>query len=90
MAVPLLVAAFVMNTASHILHGASLWLARLNSTFLICGLISRENRKRDLSYHFFADIVGLYSDFNCSCQKHAEIGLPIPSNDPSVILPALA
>ena len=39
---------------------------------------------------FFADVVGLYNDFNASYQKHVDTGLQIPSNDPSVILSALA
>jgi len=39
---------------------------------------------------FFADVVGLYNDFKGSYRKHVEVGLQIPSNDPSVILSALA
>ncbi|MCB1748222.1 MAG: NtaA/DmoA family FMN-dependent monooxygenase [Gammaproteobacteria bacterium] len=93
MASPLLFSAFVMNTASHILHG--LWRqpdARqvdFNSLEMWIDLV-RELERGLFDVIFFADVHGLYGNFQGSFRKHVESGLQIPSNDPAVILSALA
>ena len=90
---PLLFSAFVMNTASHILHGG--WRRpdarqiEFNSLELWVNL-AKELEAGLFDVIFFADVVGLYNDFNGSYRKHVESGLQIPSNDPSVILSVLA
>ncbi len=90
---PLLFSAFVMNTASHILHGV--WRRpdarqiEFNSLELWVNL-AKELEAGLFDIIFFADVAGLYNDFNGSYRKHVESGLQIPSNDPSVILSALA
>jgi len=38
----------------------------------------------------FADVIGLYGDYGGSYEKYVQAGLQIPSNDPSVIAPAIA
>ncbi len=93
MSTPLLFSAFVMNTASHILHGV--WRRpearqiEYNSLELWVNL-AKELEAGLFDIIFFADVVGLYNDFNGSYRKHVDTGLQIPSNDPSVILSALA
>jgi FMN-dependent oxidoreductase (nitrilotriacetate monooxygenase family) len=90
---PLHFAAFVMNTASHITHG--LWRApdgdqiRFNELDLWVDLAKRLEAG-GFDAIFFADVVGLYGDFRGGWDFHAELGLQIPSNDPLVILSALA
>ncbi|HVO52890.1 MAG TPA: NtaA/DmoA family FMN-dependent monooxygenase [Solirubrobacterales bacterium] len=90
---PLHFCAFVMNTPSHIIHG--LWRdpegdqIRFNELDLWTDLAVRlEDGGFDAI--FFADVVGLYHDFRGGPEFHAELGLQIPSNDPMVILSALA
>jgi FMN-dependent oxidoreductase (nitrilotriacetate monooxygenase family) len=93
MTTPLLFSAFVMNTASHILHGV--WRQpnarqiEFNSLDLWVDL-AKELEVGLFDVIFFADVSGLYNDFKGSYRKHVEAGLQIPSNDPSVILSALA
>lgn len=93
MSTPLLFSAFVMNTSSHILHGV--WRrpearqTEFNSLRLWVEL-AKELEAGLFDVIFFADVVGLYNDFKGSYRKHVEVGLQIPSNDPSVILSALA
>ncbi len=93
MSSPLLFSAFVMNTTSHILHGV--WRRpdarqiEFNSLDLWVNL-AKELEAGLFDVIFFADVAGLYNDFNGSYRKHVESGLQIPSNDPSVILSALA
>lgn len=93
MPTPLLFSAFVMNTSSHILHGV--WRrpdagqTDFNSLALWVAL-AKELEAGGFDVIFFADVVGLYNDFKGSYRKHVEAGLQIPSNDPSVILSALA
>jgi len=93
MAKPLIISAFVMNTASHILQG--LWRQpegrqiEFNSLDLWVDLaVELEQNLFDMI--FFADVTGLYEEFEGSHRVHLETGLQIPSNDPSVILSALA
>ena len=90
---PLLFSAFVMNTASHILHG--LWRrpdaeqTRFNELRLWMDLaMSLERGMFDVL--FFADVHGVYGPTGSSFRKHVEAGLQIPSNDPAAIVSALA
>jgi FMN-dependent oxidoreductase (nitrilotriacetate monooxygenase family) len=85
--------AFVMNTSSHIHHGqwrrpdahqvdfddVELWvdLAR-----------TLEDAKFDAM--FFADVSGLYGDSDADFSDYVREGLQIPSNDPLILLGALA
>lgn len=93
MAKALIFSAFVMDTASHILQG--LWrqpegrqveFNRLD--FWVDLAVELERNLFDLI--FFADVAGLYEEFEGSHRVYVETGLQIPSNDPSVILSALA
>ena len=91
--VPLRFAAFVMNTTSHILHGA--WRApeaqQTNFNDLdhwISLAKTLEQAKFDII--FFADVVGLYDDYQGDWKKFVDSGLQIPSNDPLVLASALA
>jgi FMN-dependent oxidoreductase (nitrilotriacetate monooxygenase family) len=90
---PLHFAAFVMNTASHITHG--LWRdpageqIRFNDLDVWVSLAKRLEQG-GFDAIFFADVVGLYGDYGGGWDFHAELGLQIPSNDPLVILSALA
>ena len=83
----------VMNTASHILHG--LWRCpqaeqlRFNSLDLWVDLVKTLERG-NFDVIFFADVHGVYGRAGGSHRKYVESGLQIPSNDPSVILSALA
>ena len=93
MSTPLFFSAFVMNTASHILHGV--WRQPEARQIAFNSLefwveLAKELEAGLFDVIFFADVVGLYHDFNGSYRKHVEAGLQIPSNDPSVILSALA
>jgi alkanesulfonate monooxygenase SsuD/methylene tetrahydromethanopterin reductase-like flavin-dependent oxidoreductase (luciferase family) len=93
MSTPLFFSAFVMNTSSHILHGV--WRrpdarqTQFNSLKLWVDL-AKELEAGLFDVIFFADVVGLYNNFKGSYRKHVEVGLQIPSSDPSVILSALA
>jgi len=90
---PLHFSAFVMNTASHITHG--LWRdpaggqIRFNDLDLWIDLAQRLEAG-GFDVIFFADVVGLYGDYAGGWAHFAELGLQIPSNDPLVILSALA
>nr|WP_032401555.1 LLM class flavin-dependent oxidoreductase [Rhodococcus fascians] len=90
---PLRFSAFVMNTTSHIVHGA--WrrpeaeqtnFASLEHWVSLARLL--EQGKFD--FIFFADVVGLYNDHRGSSRKFVESGLQIPSHDPSVVASAIA
>jgi FMN-dependent oxidoreductase (nitrilotriacetate monooxygenase family) len=90
---PLRFCAFVMDTPSHIIHG--LWRdpegeqIRFNDLDLWTDLAVRLERG-GFDAIFFADVIGLYGDYRGGPDFHAELGLQIPSNDPMVILSALA
>jgi len=90
---PLHFSAFVMNTASHITHG--LWRdprgeqAGFNDLELWVSL-AKTLEAGSFDAIFFADVVGLYGDYDGGWAHHARLGLQIPSNDPLVILSALA
>lgn len=93
MSKPLSFSAFVMNTASHIIQG--LWRDKeghqlnFNDVELWVSLAQKlENGGFDTI--FFADVVGLYGNHRGGWEYHASNGLQIPSNDPMVLLSALA
>lgn len=90
---PLHFAAFVMNTASHITHG--LWRAPDGNQIDFNDLnlwvdLAKTLEAGGFDAIFFADVVGLYGDYDGGWEHHAKLGLQIPSNDPLVILSALA
>ncbi|MEA9987186.1 MULTISPECIES: LLM class flavin-dependent oxidoreductase [Subtercola] len=82
-----------MNTNSHIQHG--LWRhpaaqqADFNDVRLWIDLAKTLERGH-FDAMFFADVVGLYGPVNGSYEVNAREGLQIPSNDPAVLLSALA
>ena len=85
---PLHFAAFVMNTASHITHG--LWRApdgdQINFNDLNLWVdLAKRLEAGGFDAIFFADVVGLYGDYDGGWEHHAKLGLQIPSNDPLVI-----
>lgn len=90
---PLRFCAFVMNTASHIQHG--LWRhpdARqheFDDVQLWVDLARTLERGR-FDAMFFADVAGLYGPADGDWDVNAREGLQLPSNDPSVLLSALA
>lgn len=90
---PLLYSAFVMNTASHILHG--LWRRDdgqqldFNALAVWVELVKTLERGR-FDVIFFADVHGVYGPPDASFRRPIKAGLQIPSNDPAVILSALA
>lgn len=85
--------AFVMYTASHIQHG--MWRhpdARqheFNDVNLWVDLAKTLDRG-GFDAMFFADVVGVYGGIRASYELNATEGLQLPSNDPSVLLSALA
>ncbi|MDL9938539.1 LLM class flavin-dependent oxidoreductase [Gordonia sp. ABSL1-1] len=93
MPAPLRFSAFVMNTTSHILHGA--WRAPqahqtdFNSLTHWIELAKTLEEAR-FDFIFFADVVGLYDDYQGDWKKFVDSGLQIPSNDPLVLASALA
>jgi long-chain alkane monooxygenase len=90
---PLNFCAFVMNTPSHVIHG--LWRdpegeqIRFNELDLWIDLAQRLEAG-GFDAIFFADVIGLYHDFRGGPAFYEELGLQIPSNDPMVIISALA
>ena len=82
-----------MNTASHILHG--LWRdeegdqLHFNDVDLWIDLGGKLD-EGGFDVLFFVDVVGLYSNHKGGWAYHVENGLQIPSNDPSVLISALA
>ena len=90
---PLYFSAFVMNTASHVLHG--LWRApeARNHDFNSLKHWTNLARQVDTAGYdllFFADVVGLRQTWNGNWRKAVEGGIQIPVNDPSVLASALA
>ncbi len=90
---PLVLSAFVMNTTSHIFQGT--WRhpdagqTGFNSLEHWVDL-ARLLERGGFDLVFFADVIGLYGDYRGDYRKYVEAGLQIPSNDPSVLLSALA
>jgi len=90
---PLHFNAFVMNTNSHIQHGhwrrpdaeqvdfedVDVWID-----------LARVLEEAKFDAMFFADVTGLYGDADADFEVYARHGLQIPSNDPTVLLGALA
>jgi len=85
--------AFVMNTTSHIHHGQ--WRRpdagqrEFNDvdTWIRLAKLLEEARFDGM---FFADVTGLYGDADAPYDVYVREGLQIPSNDPTVLLSALA
>lgn len=90
---PLSFSAFLMNTPNHNNHG--LWREEdgyqrdFNDVDLWVSLAKRLD-EGGFDSIFFADVVGLFGDFRGGWKYHVEKGLEIPSNDPMVLLSALA
>ncbi len=90
---PLHFNAFVMNTTSHIHHGQ--WRrpdAQQHQFNDVNTWISLARILEDATFDamFFADVVGLYGDADADHSVYVTEGLQIPSNDPTVLLGALA
>lgn len=90
---PLVLSAFLMNTTSHIIGGA--WRReeaqqhRFNELPHWISLVQKlEAAGFDIA--FFADVVGLYGDHEGGWASHVRRGLQVPSNDPLVLISALA
>lgn len=89
----LLFNAFIMNTASHIQHG--LWRhpearqADFNDVDLWVDL-AKTLEAGMFDAAFFADVSGMYGPVNGDYTVNVREGLQIPSNDPSVLLSAMA
>ncbi len=90
---PLHLNAFVMNTNSHIQHGhwrrpdaRQVDFEDVNLWIELAKLL--EEAKFDAM--FFADVTGLYGDADADFDVYTRHGLQIPSNDPTVLLSALA
>lgn len=85
--------AFVMNTASHILHG--LWRHPSGRQIDFNDIdvwvdLAQKLEAGGFDNLFFADVVGLYHPFNGGTDFHFEKGFQVPSNDPSALISALA
>jgi FMN-dependent oxidoreductase (nitrilotriacetate monooxygenase family) len=90
---PLQLFAFVMNTASHIVHGTWRFDGGEQIHFNELDLWIRLAQRLDAAGFeamFFADVIGLYGDYGGDWARHAELGMQIPANDPMVLLSALA
>jgi long-chain alkane monooxygenase len=85
--------AFVMNTTSHIHHGQ--WRrpdarqSSFNDLETWLGL-ARTLEEAKFDSMFFADVSGLYGDSEADYSVYVREGLQIPSNDPTVLVAALA
>lgn len=85
--------AFVMNTASHIIHG--LWRSPDGNQIDFNNIevwidLAKKLEAGGFDNLFFADVVGLYHPFKGSTDFHLEKGFQVPSNDPSALIAALA
>lgn len=93
MSSPLFFNAFVMNTNSHIHHGqwrrpdaGQVDFEDVDTWVNLAKLL--EEAKFDGM--FFADVTGLYGDADAPYDTYVREGLQIPSNDPTVLISALA
>lgn len=89
----LLLGAFVMNTNSHILHGAWKTPGAANHEFNDLAHwvdLAKTLETGGFDYVFFADVMGLRPPFGGTHDLYLHDGLQFPSNDPLVILSALA
>lgn len=85
--------AFVMNTASHILHG--LWrdpegIQRDFNDVQVWITLAKKLEAGGFDALFFADVIGLHGPYQGDWAFHVENGLQIPSNDPMMLMSALA
>ncbi len=90
---PLRFNAFVMNTVSHIHHGQWRHPDAEQADFNDVQLWIRLARRLEeglFDAMFFADVVGLYGTAEGSYEVNVREGLQIPSNDPAVLIAALA
>ena len=90
---PLYYSAFVMNTASHVLHG--LWRDPEAGNHKFNSLrhwtsVATQVERAGYDLLFFADVFGLRPPWNGNWRKAVEGGIQIPVNDPSVLASALA
>ena len=84
---------FTMNTVSHIYHG--LWrhpaTKQLEYTDLDTWVeLAKLLERGRFDAMFLADVIGLYGDYRGGWGTYVREGLQIPSNDPSVLISALA
>ena len=89
----LLYNAFVMNTGSHMHHGQWRHPAAQQADFNDVDVWIRLVRRLEEGLFdgiFFADVVGLYGPAGGDYSVNVREGLQIPSNDPAVLLSALA
>jgi FMN-dependent oxidoreductase (nitrilotriacetate monooxygenase family) len=89
----LILNAFAMNTASHIVHG--LWrhpeTKQRNFDDLDVWVdLAKLLEQGKFDALFLADVIGLYNDYRGGWKAYVNEGLQIPSNDPSVLISALA
>ncbi|MFN5690321.1 NtaA/DmoA family FMN-dependent monooxygenase, partial [Bradyrhizobium sp.] len=85
--------AFVMNTVSHIQHGLWRHPDAQQADFEDVNVwieLARTLEAGLFDAIFFADVVGVYGPVGGDYTVNAREGLQIPSNDPSVLLSALA
>jgi len=90
---PLLFNAFLMNTGSHIQHGQWRHPEARQAEFNGLGLwldLARTLEEGLFDAMFFADVSGLYGPADGQYADNVHEGLQIPSNDPTVLLGALA
>lgn len=90
---PLLFNAFVMNTGSHIQHGQWRHPEARQTEFNDLGFwldLARTLEDGLFDAMFFADVSGLYGPAGGQYVDNVHEGLQIPSNDPTVLLGALA
>src|ERR1700709_353194 len=82
-----------MNTNSHIQHGLWRHPSARQVDFNDVNVwieLAQHLEAGNFDAMFFADVVGLYGPVNGSYEVNAREGLQIPSNDPAVLLSALA
>ncbi len=85
--------AFVMNTTSHIHHGQWRRPDARQSDFNDVEVwidLAKTLEAAKFDAMFFADVSGLYGDSDADYSVYVREGLQIPSNDPLVLLGALA
>lgn len=90
---PLHFNAFVMNTTSHIHHGQWRRPDAQQAEFTDVNLwteLAKTLEAAKFDAMFFADVSGHYGDADAPIDHYLEEGLQIPSNDPTVLLGALA
>jgi long-chain alkane monooxygenase len=89
----LIFCAFTMNTVSHIYHG--LWRHPRTKQLAYTDLdtwtdLAKLLERGRFDAIFLADVIGLYGDYRGGWDTYVREGLQIPSNDPSVLISALA